>query len=109
MIVRAWRGTTAAADAAAYQSLLLSEIVPGITGRGLAGYAGMAVLRRDTGEGVEFLTLMAFDSMAAVEAFAGPDPGQAVVPDAARRLLRAFDARSAHYRLCHIERMETDV
>jgi hypothetical protein len=40
---------------------------------------------------------MWFDSLAAVQAFAGADYELAVVPPAARALLRRFDARSAHY------------
>ena len=40
---------------------------------------------------------MSFADRAAVAAFAGPDPQAAVVPPAARRLLRRFDQQSAHY------------
>jgi hypothetical protein len=46
---------------------------------------------------VEFVTMMWFDSLAAVREFAGPDYEVAVVPPAARALLARFDARSAHY------------
>jgi hypothetical protein len=46
---------------------------------------------------VEFVTLMWFDSIEAVRAFAGPDYEMAVVPPAARELLQRFDSRSAHY------------
>ena len=40
---------------------------------------------------------MWFDSLDAVQAFAGQDYEVAVVPPAARALLLRFDARSAHY------------
>ena len=43
------------------------------------------------------MTIMWFLSLAAVRAFAGVDYMAAVVPPAARALLRRFDARSAHY------------
>ena len=84
----------ARSDRHCYQQLLESEIAPGITGRQIAGLSGPRVLRPDE---VEFVTIMSFADWAAVEAFAGPDPRAAVVPPAARRLLRRFDRQSAHY------------
>ena len=88
----------ARSDRHCYQQLLESEIAPGITGRQIAGLSGPRVLRRDSGpDEVEFVTIMSFADWAAVEAFAGPDPRAAVVPPAARRLLRRFDQQSAHY------------
>ena len=68
-----------------------------IAGRSVEGYRGIELLRRDAGEEVEFVTLMWFDSLAAVMAFAGEDYARAVVPSAARVLLARWDARSAHY------------
>jgi len=40
---------------------------------------------------------MWFDSLKAVEEFAGRDYEKAVVPDNARKILLRFDARSQHY------------
>ena len=48
-------------------------------------------------EGVEFVTVMWFDSLQAVRVFAGDDYEVAVVPAKARQLLARFDALSAHY------------
>ena len=97
MITRIWRGWTSHANAPAYQSLLLDEIFPGIAQRGLSGYRGISLLRRDLGDEVEFATLMWFDSLECVRAFAGADYETAIVPPKARALLLRFDARSAHY------------
>ena len=47
MIVRIWRGWTTRADAAAYESLLRDEIFPAIAARGITGYRGVQLLRRD--------------------------------------------------------------
>jgi len=44
-----------------------------------------------------FVTVMWFDSLAAVRLFAGEDYEVAVVPVKARALLVHFDARSQHY------------
>lgn len=101
MILRVWRGWTTPANADAYQQLLLTTIFPGIAARQIAGYHGIQLGRRKDGERVEFMTTMYFESLDAVQAFAGADWETAVVPPAARALLADFDARSAHYEMLH--------
>ncbi|HEU0302429.1 MAG TPA: hypothetical protein VFR37_23420 [Longimicrobium sp.] len=97
MICRVWHGWTAPANADAYERLLREEIFVAIEGRGIAGFRGIQLLRRDVGAEVEFATLMWFDALDDVRAFAGEDYERAVVPPAARALLARFDERSAHY------------
>jgi heme-degrading monooxygenase HmoA len=97
MICRIWHGWTSPADADAYERLLRSEIFQGIAARDIPGYRGIELLRRPVADMVEFVTLMWFDSVDAVHAFAGADYEVAVVPAAARALLQRFDVRSAHY------------
>jgi heme-degrading monooxygenase HmoA len=97
MICRIWHGWTTAENADAYEHLLRSEIFRGIAGRGIPGYRGIELLRAVAGEFVEFVTLMWFDSVEDVRAFAGADYEAAVVPPEARALLVRFDPRSAHY------------
>ena len=97
MICRIWYGWTTPTDADAYERLLRSEIFGGIAAREIPGYRGIELLRRPAEELVEFVTVMWFDSLDAVRAFAGADYEGAVVPPAARVLLHHFDARSAHY------------
>ncbi|MCL5995712.1 MAG: antibiotic biosynthesis monooxygenase [Chloroflexi bacterium] len=97
MISRIWHGWTVPANADAYEALLKSEIFTGIKDRHIAGYRGIHLFRRDAGDEVEFVTVMWFDSLDAVRAFAGEDYEVAVVPPKARALLAHFDARSQHY------------
>ena len=97
MITRIWRGWTTPQNAAAYQSLLLNEIFPGIASRNLAGYRGISLVRRDEDNEVEFVTIMWFDSIGSVRAFAGDNCEIAVVPPRARAVLSRFDEHSAHY------------
>ena len=97
MISRIWHGWTSRQNADAYERLLRSEIFRGIEHRQIRGYRGIHLLRRDVAEGVEFVTVMWFDSLDAVKAFAGNDFETAVVPSAARALLSRFDACSDHY------------
>ena len=98
MISRIWHGWTTRENAAAYEALLRSEILPGIANRSIPGLRGAHLLRRDVSEGVEFVTILWFDTLDAVREFAGDDYEAAVVPEKARRLLTRFDARSQHYK-----------
>ena len=97
MISRIWHGWTKPSSANAYESLLKSEIFIGIQDRRIAGYKGIQLFRRNVGDEVEFVTVMWFDSIDAVRAFAGEDYEVAVVPPKARTLLSRFDTRSQHY------------
>ena len=97
MISRIWHGWTTSANADAYEALLKSEIFEGIKQRQIMGYRGIQLFRRSLNEEVEFVTVMRFDTMEAVRAFAGEDYEAAVVPPKARKLLSRFDARSQHY------------
>ncbi len=97
MISRIWHGWTSRQNADTYEKLLCSEIFRGIEHRDIPGYRGIHLLRRDVSDGVEFVTVMWFDSPDSVKAFAGEDFEAAVVPPKARALLSRFDARSAHY------------
>jgi antibiotic biosynthesis monooxygenase (ABM) superfamily enzyme len=99
MILRVWHGWTTPANADAYEALLKSEIFTGIGNRRIEGYHGIELLRRASGDEVEFITIMRFDSIAAVRDFAGEDYEVAVVPPAARAVLERFDDRSQHYEL----------
>jgi len=99
MIVRLWHGWTTPANADGYERLLEEEIFRGIANRGIPEYRGIELLRRPAGGEVEFVTVMRFDSLDAVRAFAGADYETAVVPPSARALLSRFDARSAHFEL----------
>lgn len=100
MIARLWHGWTTSANADAYEQLLRNEIFPGIAAKRIDGYRGFRVLRRALPSGeVEFITLMWFDSLDKVKAFAGDDYDVAVVPSQARAVLARFDERSQHYEI----------
>lgn len=97
MIKRIWHGWTSLENADRYEELLRSEIFPGIAEKGVPGYLGIELYRRPASSEVEFVTVMSFDSWAAVEQFAGDDHQASYVPLSARALLSRFDSRSAHY------------
>ncbi|MDP9017239.1 MAG: antibiotic biosynthesis monooxygenase [Candidatus Eremiobacteraeota bacterium] len=97
MITRVWRGWTTPQNADAYQALLLTKIFPGIAAKAIAGYRGISLVRRAVGAEVEFMTIMWFDSVEDIKAFAGEQYEVAVVPPEPRALLVRFDPHSAHY------------
>lgn len=104
MISRIWHGWTNRENADAYEKLLRKEIFLNIAKRQIQGYKGIHLLRRDVNEGVEFVTIMWFDTLDAVRTFAGQEYEIAVVPPDARKLLSRFDQRSAHYDVIEIPR-----
>ena len=97
MIARVWYGWTTPENGDAYENLLRDEIFPGILGRKIAGFRRIELYRATIGDEVEFVTVMWFDSLDAVKAFAGAQYDVAVVPLKARAVLKRFDARSKHY------------
>jgi heme-degrading monooxygenase HmoA len=97
VISRIWHGYTRPGNANAYEALLRDEVITGIENRSIDGFREIQVFRRDLGDEVEFITVMWFDSLDAVRAFAGEDHEASVVPPAARQLLTRFDERSQHY------------
>jgi heme-degrading monooxygenase HmoA len=97
MINRIWHGWTSRVNADTYERLLEEEIFLGIQNRHIRGFRSIQLLRRDTGEEVEFVTIMLFNALEAVREFAGEDYEVAVVPEKARVLLSHFDERSQHY------------
>ena len=97
MIARVWHGWTTPGNADAYETLLRTEVFPGIAAKRVAGYRGIELLRRPLDGEVEFVTIMWFDSLGAVKAFAGEDHEAAYVPAKARAVLARFDDRSRHY------------
>jgi heme-degrading monooxygenase HmoA len=97
VISRIWHGYTTPENADTYETLLKEEIFTGIRDRDIAGFREIQLFRRNLASEVEFITVMWFDSLDAVRAFAGEDYEAAVVPPKARAILSHFDGRSQHY------------
>ena len=97
MLSRIWHGYTTPGNADIYESLLKDEIIVAIKDKEIPGFQEIQVFRRELGDEVEFVTVMWFDSLDAVRAFAGDDYEAAVVPAKAREVLSRFDGRSQHY------------
>ena len=76
MIARVWHGSTRAEDAEAYAAYIEESGVG--PARSLEGARGSLVLRRVQGGRAEFETIILFDSLENVRAFAGDDLEAAV-------------------------------
>ena len=99
MIARLWRGYAAREQADAYAAMLKPELLPGL--RKAKGYRGSYLLRRDTGDEVEFVTIILWDSLDAIKAIAGDRYERAVVPEERRKHLLRWDDVAAHYEVDH--------
>ncbi|HKR24982.1 MAG TPA: hypothetical protein VJS15_06970 [Allosphingosinicella sp.] len=97
MICRLWRGWTTPANAAAYEDVVRRQVIPAIESRAIPGFRHIDLMRREAGGEVEFQTLMWFDDLAAIRAFAGEDYEASHVPEVARAVLSRFDERAAHF------------
>ena len=95
MIARIWHGWTKPADADAYASHLVPELLPGLSAK--QGFQRSHLLRRVVGDEVEFITIILFDSLDDVRALAGEDYEQAIIPDDRLPLLTRYDSKAAHY------------
>lgn len=95
MIARVWRGTTRAEDADAYAAYI--EASGTSSARKLAGARGSLVLRRVTGDRAEFQTIILFDSLDDIRAFAGEDIGKAVFFPEDDRYLVERDLEVTHH------------
>ena len=76
MIARVWRGATRAEDAEEYARYLEASGME--TARAIPGSRGTLVLRRVDGDRAEFETVLLFDSLDDIRAFAGDDIDVAV-------------------------------
>lgn len=97
MIARIWHGWTTRANADAFQHLWLTEVVPAVEHRHIAGLMQIDVLRRDCGEEVEFTSLLLLDTIDAVRRYVGDDFTVAQIPADARALLLRSDEHVTHH------------
>ena len=94
MICRYWRGWASQANAPAFEKILRSKVLPGIS---VKGYRGAYVMHREVAGTVEIATITLWDSLDAVKQFAGDDYQTAVVSDESKALLSNFDRVCVHY------------
>jgi len=97
MISRQWMGITKPGLAEAYVRHLERETFTGLAR--IPGFVRASILKRDIGDMTEFQIVTEWESLDAIQAFAGSDISVAVVPEAARALLSSFDDHVLHYEI----------
>jgi antibiotic biosynthesis monooxygenase (ABM) superfamily enzyme len=95
VIARVWRGATRAGDAEAYAGYIEESAMRGA--RELPGNRGTLVLRRIDGDNAEFVTVLLFDSLDDVTAFAGDEIERARFFPEDDRWLTERDLEVRHY------------
>ena len=97
MICRLWRGWTSPDNAAEYERIVRTEVIPAIEARNIPGFMHIDLMKRDLDGEIEFQTLMWFESIDAIKEFMGDDYSVSHVPLEARAVLNSFDDRAAHF------------
>ena len=97
MIARIWHGRTKASQADAYLEFLQERAVPDY--KNTPGNRGVFLARRVDGDEAHFLTLTHWDSLEAIEAFAGADISRARYYPEDVDFLLEFEPTVQHYEL----------
>jgi heme-degrading monooxygenase HmoA len=100
MIARMWRGWTDTENAARYEKVFRTIVIPHLHS---VGCKKASLFRRAVNDEVEFAVLTIFESIEAVKAFAGEDYESAVISDEAKEVLKHFDERVTHYEVAVTE------
>ena len=101
MVARIWYGYASIENADAYEKFLKTEFLPAIEQKEIPGYRRFQLLRKEENGDVTFVTIMWFDSLEQIKAFAGDDYEKAIVHPTAQALLKKYDQYSHHFELRH--------
>lgn len=105
MIARHWTGLCKRERALDYISHLENDTFKSLLS--IKGFVKASILKRDTGEGVEFVIITHWESVDAIRQFTGPDFGKAVVPPFVRNIMIRYDASVRHYEIYGSEFLAT--
>jgi len=95
MISRQWRGLAKRQHADDYVEHLRTDTFPQLSRT--PGFIAASILRRAVENGVEFVVVTQWESLGAIERFAGRDPEAAVVPRRVQDMMLEYDRRVRHY------------
>jgi heme-degrading monooxygenase HmoA len=99
MISRHWNGLCKRESADRYVEHLERETFPQLAA--LPGFVRASILRRELAAGTDFQVVTLWQSLAAIETFAGQDVDSAVVPASVQAMMLSYDRRVAHYEAVH--------
>lgn len=96
-IARLWAARAGNAESRRYLEHFSNEVLPAL--RRVKGYLGSTVYTQPQQGEVEILVTTIWESLQAIEGFAGADREQAVVTAEAAALLRTYDRRVRHFEI----------
>ena len=97
MISRQWQGLAKPSHADKYVEHLRQETFPKL--KEIPGFVSASILRRSVPNGVEFLIVTTWESIDAIQGFAGTDVETAVVPPRVQEMMVEYDNRVRHYQI----------
>jgi heme-degrading monooxygenase HmoA len=95
MIARHWRGLAKHAHVDHYIAHLRRETFPTLAT--IPGFLDATILRRSMEPGVEFVIMTHWQSLEAIQQFAGQDSEVAVVPENVQNMMIDYDRIVRHY------------
>jgi heme-degrading monooxygenase HmoA len=97
MISRHWKGIAKPGEADNYIEHLRSDTFPKLSK--IDGFISATILRRTDKQGTEFLIITVWESIEAIERFAGATPDVAVVPESVQAMMVEYDRNVIHYEI----------
>ena len=97
MIARVWSARTTPALSSAYLEHFSQHVQPSL--QKLTDFLGFVVAQRASATEIEIVVTTYWQSLAAVDTFAGPNRDSAVVAAEAAALLTDYDRRVRHYEI----------
>ncbi|MEO3822894.1 antibiotic biosynthesis monooxygenase [Actinomadura sp. B10D3] len=94
MIARTWRATATPEGADAYREHFADAVLPAL--RRVDGHRGAYLFRRDADGQIELEVMTLWDSLEAIQGFAGADISTAVVEPEAQAVLLTYDRTVIH-------------
>jgi heme-degrading monooxygenase HmoA len=96
MITRNWTGVVKAERVHDYIAHLQNDTFKKLST--IKGFINASILRREVTDGVEFLVITMWETMEAIQEFAGPNADIAVVPQIAQDMMVRYDPVVRHYK-----------
>ena len=95
MISRHWKGIAKPGEADNYIKHLRTDTFPELSR--IDGFIRASILKREVIEGTEFLIITDWESLEAIEHFAGVPADMAVVPPVVQDMMIDYDKNATHY------------
>jgi heme-degrading monooxygenase HmoA len=97
MISRHWKGIAKPGEAGNYIEHLRTDTFPKLSD--IDGFISASILKRPVGQGTEFLIITVWESIEAIERFAGARADVAVVPAVVHAMMIEYDRTVSHYEI----------